>query len=307
MFSSKRKPLALAATAISITALLAGCASSNPLDTGTGGKDETITIGSQGFPESEILAQIYGQALVEAGYTVDYNLSIGNREVFLTALQDGSIDLIPDYAGNLLYGTDSAATATAIDDVTAALPAILEPLGLGVTDAAPAEDADAFVVTSTFSTKQGVTSIGDLAKLKGKFTLGANTEFETRWRDRVASTYGVEGWTFTAIDDYGGPLTQKALIDNDVQVADIYTTTPAIKQNNLVVLDDPENLIAAQNIIPLYNAGIFSDEVGSVLNAVSAKLTTDGLIDLNTQYAGDDKPSAAAVATGWLSANGFIK
>ena len=309
MFSSTKKRAILGAVAIGLTAVLAGCAQSNPLETGDVADDNSITIGSQGFPESEILAQIYGQVLADAGYTVDYNLSIGAREVFIPALADGSIDLIPDYAGNLLYGADTAATATSTEDVVAALPAALKPLGLEVLDAAAAEDADALVVTQEFSTANNVTSIGDLAALNGGFTLGANTEFEGRsyGRSGLEEVYGVTGFQFKAIDDFGGAGTLKDLLDNVIQVADIYTTTPSIKQNNLVVLDDPESLIAAQNVIPLLDADINSDKIADLLNAVSAKLTTEGLLELNEIYGGDSKPSAESVATDWLTENGFLK
>ena len=309
MFSIAQKRVALGAVAVGLTVALAGCATSNPLDTGDVADDNSITIGSQGFPESEILAQIYGQVLADAGYTVDYNLSIGAREVFIPALGDGSIDLIPDYAGNLLYGADPEATATSTEDVVAALPAALEPLGLEVLDAAAAEDADALVVTPQFAAANNLTSIGDLAALNGAFTLGANTEFEGRsyGREGLESVYGVTGFEFKAIDDFGGAGTLKDLLDNVIQVADIYTTTPSIKQNDLVVLEDPENLIAAQNVIPLLDADINSDELADLLNAVSATLPTEGLLELNEIYGGDSKPSAAKVATDWLTANGFLE
>lgn len=298
----------IAIAAVGVAAVLTGCsANGNPLDTGESeGSGSTVTIGSQGFPESEILAQIYGQVLENAGYTVDYNLSIGSREVFLTALGDGSIDLIPDYAGNLLYGSDKNASVTTIEDIQAALPAVLEPLGLEVLDPADAEDADALVVTSTFAEANSLVSIGDLAPIASTITLGANTEFQARWFDRLNATYGVSGLGFKAIDDYGGVGTLQDLLDNVIQVADIYTTTPSIKENNLVVLEDPENLIAAQNVIPLLDKDIYSDKLAELLNAVSAVLTTSDLTDLNALYAGDDKPSAADVATQWLTEKGLL-
>ena len=307
MFTRRKARVSLAFTALGLSAILAGCsANGNPLDTGDSNSEDAITVGSQGFPESEILAQIYGQVLENAGYTVDYNLNIGSREVFLTALADGSIDLIPDYAGNLLYGSDANATATTIEDIEAALPAVLEPLGLTVVDPAEAEDADALVVTSTFASANNLVSIGDLAPIASTVTLGANTEFEARWFTRLKDTYGVSGLTFKAIDDYGGAGTLKDLLDNVIQVADIYTTTPSIKANNLVVLEDPENLIAAQNVIPLLDDDLYSDKLAGLLNAVSAVLTTSDLSDLNEIYAGDDKPSAADVAAEWLASNGFV-
>lgn len=124
MHAPKRKRIIAGLAALGLTASLAACSGGNPLGGDDGDESlGSITIGSQGFAESDILAQLYGQALAAGGYTVDYAPGIGSRETFIPALQDGSIDLIPDYAGNLLYGADPDATATSTADVMAALPA----------------------------------------------------------------------------------------------------------------------------------------------------------------------------------------
>ncbi len=309
MFTRKTRILAGVA-ALGLTAALAACSTGDPLD--TGGDDDgditSITVGSQGFPESDILAQIYGQVLAANGYEVEYAEGIGSRETFIPALQDGSINLIPDYSGNLLYGADPDATATSSEDVEAALPDAVGSLGLAVLEAAPAQDADALVVTPEFSAQYDVTEIGDLAAIAADITIGANTEFEGRpyGREGLEEVYGVTGWAFKAIDDYGGPGTLSDLLANNIQVADIYTTTPSIKQNNLVVLEDPKNLIAAQNIVPLLGEDFATDEIAALLDPVSAILTTDELLNLNEISAGDDKPSPAQVATDWLTKNGFL-
>ena len=103
--------------------------------------------------------------------------------------------------------------------------------------------------------------------------------------------------------DTGGPLTVAALTDGSVQGADVFTTDPAIKANNLVVLEDPKNNFAAQNILPLIRESKANDTVKSTLNAISAKLTTAGLLDLNAKLAAPDKPSPETVAKEWLTAN----
>ena len=303
--SSHHHRIALGALALGVTTILAGCTAADPLAGGGESADPTsITVGSQGFPESDVLGQIYGQLLEANGYQVDYEI-VGAREAFMTALGDGSIDLIADYSGNLLAFTDPTATATSSDDVEAALPAALGPLGLAVAAAAPAEDSDALVVTPEFAAANDLTAIGDLAALSGSITLGANTEFDSRWAEQLASVYNVS-YTFKAIDDFGGPATLDDLLKGNIQVADIYTTTPSIKQNDLVVLEDDLNLFAAQNIIPLLNAEVLSDELIALLDEVSAKLTTEELLNLNEISAGDDKPAAADVAREWLQSNGFL-
>jgi Periplasmic glycine betaine/choline-binding (lipo)protein of an ABC-type transport system (osmoprotectant binding protein) len=309
MFTRTMRRVAPAAAALGLGALvLTGCAGGgDPLDPGTGGDDAgTITIGNQAFPESELLAQIYGQYLEANGYEVAYEAGIGSRETFITALQDGSIDLIPDYAGNALIYANPDAEETSAEDVEAALPAALEPLGLAVTAAAPGEDSDALVVTREFASANGLETIGDLAPIAASVTLGANTEFEPRWRDGLAEVYGFEGWAFKAIDDYGGPGTLADLLADAIQVADIYTTTPSIAANDLVVLEDDLDLFAAQNVIPLLNADVLTDELAALLDEVSALITTDVLLELNGEMASDAKPSAAQVATAWLTEVGLL-
>ena len=309
--TSRRGRLVLgAALALSVTAALAGCSSGDPLgaDSAAPADPTTITIGSQGFAESEILAQIYGQVLAANGYTVDYNPGIGSREAFVPGLKDGSIDMIPEYSGNLLQFLDPSATASSSEEIAAALPAALEPEGLTVLDAAPAEDADSLVVTPEFAAANNLVTIADLAPIASTITLGANTEFQTRpyGQSGLESVYGVTGYTFKAIDDFGGPGTLSDLLAGNIQVADIYTTTPSIKQNNLVILEDPENLIAAQNVVPLLNTSVYSDELAALLNPVSAKLTTEGVLDLNEKSNSDAKPSPEKLATEWLTTNGFL-
>ena len=191
------------------------------------------------------------------------------------------------------------------DEVVTALKAAL-PASLAVLTPSAAEDKDSLNVTAAFASKNNVHSIADLKAVKG-LSLAANPEFKTRAYGipGLEKVYGITGIAFTPISDGGGPATLKALTSGKVDVADIYSTTPSITQNHLVTLEDPQHLIAAQNVIPLIRKDHDSAAVDAVLNAVSAKLTTQSLLDLNAKMAGSDKPTAAAVALQWLKDNGL--
>ena len=153
---------------------------------------------------------------------------------------------------------------------------------------------------------EGVTSIADLKKIDG-LKVGANPEFKERpyGVPGMEKVYGIKGIKFTAISDAGGPATLKALLDGKVDVANIYSTTPSILANKLVTLEDPKNMIAAQNVVPLINSDKASDEVKDVLNSISAELTTEDLLDLNSKNQGDDKVAPAELAKQWLADKGL--
>jgi osmoprotectant transport system substrate-binding protein len=306
-----RKIAALAA-ATTLGLSLAACGSSDPTDAsstgGSGGSSpsDTITVGSAAFPENEILAEIYAQGLEAKGIKVEKKLNIGAREVYIKALQNGEIDLVPEYSGNLLTYFDPKATATSAEEVDDALDDAL-PDGLEVLDASKAEDKDSLNVTSEFAAKNDLTSIADLKNVKG-LKLGANPEFKTRSYGipGLEKVYGITGIEFTSLSDGGGPATLKALLDGKVDVADIYSTTPSIVENKLVTLEDPENLIAAQNVLPLINEKKASDKVEDALDAISAQLTTQDLLDLNSKNQGDDKTAPDVLAKEWLTSKGLI-
>lgn len=303
MFGSQKGRIAAGLLAAGALLALSACSSGGGgafSTSSSSSSSDTVTIGSAAFGESEILMQVYGQALAANGVKVSYKPSIGQRDVYLKALQDGSIDLIPEYSGNLLQFYAKNSTASSSADVYAALNDAL-PKGFEVLDQAKAQDADSYNVTKEFSQKYGVTSLEDLKKVTVPLTVGANPEFGTRpyGIPGLKSTYGVTA-TLKPISDSGGPLTVTALKNGDVQLADIYTTTPAIKENGFVVLKDPKNLIAAQNVVPLINSKKASDTVKAVLNKVSAELTTDDLITMNSENQGDSKTQPDAVAKKWL-------
>ncbi|MGN6160910.1 MAG: glycine betaine ABC transporter substrate-binding protein [Marmoricola sp.] len=298
------------ATGVALTAALglslAACGS-NPTTTNSGGGSgsKTIVVGSASFGESEVLAEIYAGALNARGIKASTKLNIGQREAYIGALQDGTISLFPEYSGNLLTYFQPKATASSSTDVLNALKTAL-PSKLEVLTPSAAEDKDSLNVTSAEASKYGLKTIADLKKVPN-LKLAANPEFKTRSYGipGLGSLYGITGITFTAISDGGGPATLKALTSGQVDVADIYSTTSSIVANHLVTLQDPKHLIAAQNVIPLIRKDADTAAITKVLDEVSSKLTTAGLLQLNAQFDGASKPSAAAVAAQWLKANGF--
>jgi osmoprotectant transport system substrate-binding protein len=308
MFTAKRGRLAvIGAVAIGAVVALAGCSSSDPLQSGSTGKasSDTIVIGSQAYYSNEIIAEAYAQALENAGFKVNRQFQIGQRSVYLPELASGKIDVIPDYSGNLLQYYDAKTTAKSEADIEAALPAAL-PKGLRVLKAASATDQDTYTVTKEFSEKNNVKSLADLKNVSGPLVVGANAEFQTRpyGIPGLKSTYGVTA-TLKAIGDSGGPLTVNALKDGTVQLADIYSADPAIKANGFVTLEDPENLILPEAVIPVVDKKVNS-KAAAIIEEVNAKLTQSELISMNSKSV-NDKSSSAVIAKAFLKDTGLVK
>lgn len=296
----------LAAAALLLTAC--GGGGGDPLQSGSGGQDpaasDTIRIGSADFPESRILAEIYAQVLEAKGSKVERKFGIGPREIYLPALQDGSIDLIPEYTGVLLQKLKPDATETEAEAVYTALQAAVPP-SLTVLEKSAAEDKDAIVVTAETAAQYGK-SLDGYGQACGQIVFGGPPEFQTRpdGLPGITETYGCTFKEFRPLDA-GGPLTVAALKDGTVQAVDLFTTDPAITDNGFVVLEDPKNNFAAQNVLPLINKAKASADVTAALNAVAAKLTTEGLIELNGKLNAPDKPNVDVVAKEWITANGL--
>jgi len=297
-----RLAIALAGTAVAALAL-AGCASSDPLsgdstDGGSTDDSSTIVIGSQDYYSNAIIAEIYAQALEGADFTVERKFNIGQRDAYVPSLEDGSIDLFPEYTGNLLQYFEPDTTATTSDDVYAALQDAL-PDGLSVLDQSSATDQDSYNVTAAFAEENGLTSIADLAGIDG-LVLGGAPELEERpygptgLKDLYGVTVSFNPTADTTVDE---------LVAGNIQVANVYSADPRIKTEDLVTLEDPKGLFLASNVVPVVNADI-ADEIADVINAVSAALTPEGLVALNVESTVDQR-SPEDIAADWLADNGL--
>lgn len=309
MSSTRRSSLAILATVLAL--ITAACGSSNPLGGGSVSGDlKSIVVGSADFPESKIIAEIYAQALEANGFTVGRQFGIGSRETYIPAVRDHSIDLIPEYTGNLLQYFDPKTTATSPDTVLLALFRAL-PGDLSILTPSPAEDKDTVAVNQATAQKWNLKTIGDLAAHSAEVKFGAPSEFlnRTEGLPGLKKNYGldVSPNNFVAISDGGGPATVRALVDGTVTAADIFSTSPAIPQNKLVVLEDPKNNFLAANVVPLVSSQKKSDQLKTVLDAVSAKLTTEALIELNSAVSGNAGVNADDAARKWVQDNGFDK
>jgi len=287
--------------AVGAVVALAGCATGDPLATGSNDSaSETLVIGSQDYYSNEIVAEIYAQALEEGGYTVDRQFKIGQREVYLTDIEAGGIDLFPEYTGSLLQALEPDAAGGSADEVYAELAAAL-PDGLKLLDRADASDQNSWTVAKTFAEKYNLTDIASLATVTEPITVGGNSELESRPYGPTTLTedYGIAIAGFIPVEDSGGPLTVKALEDGDIQIANVYTASPAFADGAIVALDDPDNLFFPDNIVPVVSDKV-DEGAADIINTVSAALSADVLVMLNARSA-NDQEAADKIATDWLA------
>jgi osmoprotectant transport system substrate-binding protein len=214
---------------------------------------------------------------------------------------------MPEYNGALLAYLDKNAVPTSETDTDTQLSAKLAP-NLTLLDPSPAEDKDSLTVNAETAAKYNLTAtskISDLSKVAGDLVLGAAPEFQTRLEGLVGlkSVYGLTFKGFKALDA-GGPLTDGALAKNNIQIGDVFTTDSTISAKKWVTLLDDKGLFGYQNVIPVAQKGALSPAATAALNAVSAKLDTPTLLDLDTKVGNGTDPLAAADA--WLKSAGFI-
>ena len=314
-----RRGLLTGVGALSGLAALSACSNTDPfaIDQASGGySGGPIIIGSQQYYSNEIIAELYAQMMEKTGLTVTRQYQIGQREVYLPELEAGKIHVIPEYGGNLLEyysktsasGSPTAATASRTAGDTASIQDTLLrtlPHSLTVLNPAEATDQDSLTVTKATAQAHSLTSIGDLASLGRPVTIAANSEFTTRpyGPKGLKAVYGVDA-SVTPVEDSGGPLTVKALTDGTVDVADIYSSDPAIGVKDLVILSDPQMLILPQNVTPLVSASLPAI-AATAINRVSALLTPDELRSLNQRSTGE-KLSSKTIATDWLTSKKLL-
>ncbi|PRY70185.1 osmoprotectant transport system substrate-binding protein [Glaciihabitans tibetensis] len=307
MFTAgKGRRVAIGAVVVGAVIALSGCASGDPLaDENSSSDGETLVVGSQQYYSNEIVAEIYSQALENAGYTIDRQFQIGAREVYLPEVEEGNIDVFPEYTGSLLQALDPSVTSGTSDEVYSQLVEAL-PEELSVLDPAEASDQNSWTVTQAFADQYDLTDIASLSNVTEPITVGGNSELQTRpyGPDALQELYGVTVAGFTAVEDSGGPLTVKALVDNTIQLTNIYTASPLIEANDLIALEDPDGLFLPDNIVPVVSDKVDADAT-DILNEISAALSAEDLVSMNAESV-DEQKSSEEIATAWLTENDLL-
>lgn len=263
-----RKKLMLAGIAAAAAIALTACSGGDPMSSGSGdvgGEPGKIIVGSADFAESQLLATIYSRALQNAGIEVEEKLNIGSREVYLEALRDGSINLLPEYNGSLLNELDGEADSSDPAGIRAQLDELLAPEGIIVLDEAEAENTDTLVVVPDVAAEHGLVDISDLAPIAHELTLAGPAEWKSRFEGvpGLQEVYGLEFGEFKVLDA-GGPLTLAALQNGQAQLGDMFSSDPAIAENDLVALVDDKGLFPPANILPVIREDAAGDNIGAI-------------------------------------------
>ena len=290
----------------SLLVLLSAC-------TTGGGSKPTIKIGSVGFDEARVVAEIYAQALEANDYTVDRaGIGLGSRKVLLPALESGQIDLQPEYIGSGLAAGYGGASTNDPAKNRADLQAVLNDKGGGITvlDYTPAQDTNALVVRKETADQYNLSTWGDLAAVQDelKWALAANCPTNPVCAEALRVVYGIDPQDVTLLDACSTPMAD-ALLNKTVDVAELCSTGPEIIVNGWVRLEDDKGTQPADNIAPLvrndYLAKVDKAAFSKLLNDVSAKIDTPTLAQLYYDVAVGLK-DIKDVAADWLKANGFV-
>lgn len=265
-----------------------------------------VAIGSAGFPEAAVVAEIYAQALEANGFTVDRHLELGERDAVRAAFDSGDINLAPDYLGGLasLLGAEISPDA---DATHAAMITALEAEGQTALDYSPGTDADGFVVRQETADELGLATMSDLAEVAGDLVWGLAPGCPDNpvCGPGLLEVYGIDiGAIETEALAACSAEIAEALNADAIQVAQVCTTQAEIASFNFVLLEDDGGLAPAQNLAPVLTqelADAGGATLADTLNAVSELLTTEELTNLNLQIA--EQESFEDIASQWLTDN----
>lgn len=263
---------------------------------------QTITVGGANFSEQTILANIYAAALKNQGIEVKTRLNLGNRQIIANALQNGDVDVVPEYIGSLLSFYDDKSTLTTQSEIISSLETKL-PSGLQLLQPSAAGSITAWAVTQKTADKYKLSKLSDLAPVSGELTLGGPPEVTTAalGLPGLKAVYGINFKRVKTLD-MGGPLSRLALNSGAIDVATVVSTQGILAKEPWVVLEDDRHQQPPQNITPLVRKPVLTPEVAKALNDVSAKLTGDELVQLNRLVDIDHK-DPAKVAEQWVAKN----
>jgi osmoprotectant transport system substrate-binding protein len=298
---------------ISAAALaLAGCSSSKGSGSGSKGK---VVIGSAIFAESEVLANLYAGLLQNAGFTTSIK-TVTTREIYEPALENGQIDVVPDYAATFteflnhkLNGTNAATVATTDKVSTVAeLNKLAAKVNLKALQASDAADENAFAVSKDFASSHNLKTLSDLGQAKLPVKLAAPAECKSRefCGQALTDKYGIDITQYDPFD-FDSVLGKKAVQTGKDDMVEVATDDGDLDPYNLVILQDDKHIQLADNLVPIVGKGYANNSaLADALNKLAPVLTSADLGSLDAQV-DNDKKLPSDVAHAYLVSKGLIK
>lgn len=301
----KRQHKAIVAALLALGLLATACGGDDDDDAADERSGTTIKIGAQDFGESAILAQIYKQALETDGFKADTSELGGFRDLLFAAFESDDVNLAPDYlASELEFLNGQAGEASSdVDETLAKLEPLLEDKGLVAFEPSDAVNTNSFVMTKDKADELGIESLSDLAEKGEGLKLGAPADCEENafCIPGLKEVYGLDlSSGFTPLDS---GVVASALEAGEIDVALLFSTDGRIADEGWVLLEDDKGMLAADNVLPVASKKIadeYGEDLSSLLDKISAELTTDDLIELNKRF-DIDKDDAADIASDWLA------
>lgn len=293
----RRRAATLAVPALAIALLAVGCSTGPSLETqgdvtAPPGDSKNLTVGSAGFTESDLLAQMYSLLLKQAGYKTSM-LTVANRELYEPALESGQIDVIAEYAATFAdwlnaktNGADAPPVGSPdLDATMTAVRKLATPRGLTVLDPGRAVDQNAFAVTKEYAREHHLKTLSDLGRSGLKVRLAAGDECVKRpyCEPGLRKTYGID---ITGVDPKGVGTTQakKAVQNGQDQMVLTTTTDATLDEFGLVLLADDKHLQNADYLVPVVNRARAGGEgPAKALDRLNEVLTTADLATMNEQ------------------------
>jgi osmoprotectant transport system substrate-binding protein len=284
---------------------------------GGGGEDKgTVVISGQNFGEMQIMAAMYQQVLENAGYTVPAPKLVTTRDVYVPGLKSGDIDVVPDYLAGMAdflntdaNGADAPVISTNSPEATLKkLKPLADDAGITMLEPAEATDQNAFAVTTDFAEENNLTTLSDLAALNQPIVLAAPPDCKGRpdCEGGLTSVYGLDITKIIPLD-YDSAAAKDSVTSGESDLGEVATTDAALEQEGLVALEDDKGIQPAQNLIPAVNSDFLNEnpDVATVLNKLSATLTTDDLAQMDLEVA-VNRQQPEDVAQEYLESKGLL-
>jgi osmoprotectant transport system substrate-binding protein len=298
---------ALGAMLVGFALVLAACSSSGGSDASSGSTSKgALIVGSKDFAGAQIISQAYGQTLASKGYKITYKDNIGPSETVYPLLESGDIDLYGEFSGTFLTYLGGAPTSDSAQVFTA-VQKKLASKNIVAVGPATAQDVNAFYVLKTTADKYHLKTVSDLKPVADKLVFGGPAECLDRPLCLGTTEQQLYGLNFKEVKklDPGGPITNKALDDDTIQVGLLFTGSSVIKPD-YVLLKDNKGLQPADNPIALINKPKATTNVKAIIKTVNTKLDSAAYNKMALQVF-NDKEDPSTVVTAWLKDVGLTK